>query len=174
MGNDLSLIVSNAVFGDGAAAAIVTAEGAGFCFVDSASLFDPSQREQVRFVHRHGRLHNVLSSKLPGIIRNTVPPFVKQFLSRHDLAPANVEHWAIHPGGAKMLDAIQEELSLSGEQMAVSRGILKKFGNMSSPTTLFALDEIMQETPQVGQRCCLTAYGAGFSAHTNLMQWRAE
>jgi len=174
MGNDLSLIVSNAVFGDGAAAAIVSATGAGFSFVDSASLFDTEQREQVRFVHRQGRLHNVLSSKLPVIIRKTVPPLVKQLLDRHDLQPAGIPHWAIHPGGAKMLDAIQEELQLSDVQMAVSRDVLHDFGNMSSPTTLFALDTIMQKPPQSGDRCCLTAYGAGLSAHTSLVQWCAE
>jgi alkylresorcinol/alkylpyrone synthase len=173
MGNDLSLIVSNAIFGDGAAAAIISSEGAGFSLIDSASLFDPAEREQVRFVHRRGRLHNVLSPKLPTTIRKTVPPLVRQLLGRHAMQPVAVEHWAIHPGGAKMLEGIQEELQLSNEQMAASRDVLHGHGNMSSPTVLFALDRIMQQSPAPGERCCMTAYGAGLSAHTCLMQWCA-
>jgi predicted naringenin-chalcone synthase len=171
MGNDLSLIVSNAVFGDGAAAAIVSSDGAGFSFIDSASLFDPADREQVRFVHRHGRLHNVLSPKLPATIRKKVPPLILQLLNRHAVQPNSIKHWAIHPGGAKMLEGIQEELQLSDDQMAGSRGVLRDYGNMSSPTVLFALDRIMQQSPALGDRCCMTAYGAGLSAHTCLMQW---
>jgi predicted naringenin-chalcone synthase len=173
MGNDLSLIVSNAVFGDGAAAAIVSSEGAGFGVIDSASYFDPAERDQVRFVHRHGRLHNVLSPKLPALIRKTVPPLIRGLLDRHALQPAAVHQWAIHPGGARMLDGIQEELCLSNEQMATSRAVLRDYGNMSSPTVLFALDRIIQNEPEPGEYCSMTAFGAGLSAHTGLMQWCA-
>jgi predicted naringenin-chalcone synthase len=173
MGNDLSLIVSNAIFGDGAAAAIVSSGGAGFSLIDSASIFNPADREQVRFVHRRGRLHNVLSPKLPATIRKTVPPLIRQLLDRHSVQPAAVKHWAIHPGGSKMLDGIQEELQLTKEQMAESRNVLHDYGNMSSPTVIFALDRIMQKPPAPGERCCMTAYGAGLSAHTCLMQWCA-
>jgi predicted naringenin-chalcone synthase len=170
MDNDISLILSNALFGDGAAAAVLTTAGSGPQLRPSESLFVPALRDTVRYVHRQGQLFNRLSPTLPRLVGETGTPRIKRLLERQGLQPGHIAHWAIHPGGAKMLDELQQRLGLSDHQMAVSREVLRDHGNMSSPTVLFALRELMLRGIDKGEWCVMTAFGAGFSAHSCLLQ----
>jgi len=172
MDNDMGLIVSNALFGDGAAAAIVRANGGGLALARNASAFFPEVREQVRFIHRNGRLHNQLDSQLPKTIRKTVPGFIRDLLAREGLAPDQIGQWAFHPGGDRVLSAIQEELELSNSAMLPSRNALLAYGNMSSPTVLFVLEDLWNQGIASGEWCAAIGYGAGMSVHGFLMQAR--
>ncbi len=169
MENDLSLIVSNAIFGDGAAAAVVGHHCGGFEIVDVKSSFNPRYRDDVRFTYRHGRLHNRISAGLPSIIGTLVPSFIIDFLESNHLSISDIDWWALHPGGAKMLEVIQEKLHLTDEKMKPAQTVYSQFGNMSSPTVLFELDRIASNGVRKGQRCLMTAYGAGLSIHGALL-----
>ncbi len=168
MDNDISLILSNAIFGDGAAAAVVWGRPEGMTLLHTAAHYQPQYREDVRYVYRGGRLHNRLSPALPKIIGEVVPPVVSTLLEREGLSVDEIPHWAIHPGGAKMVEEIKEKLGLSEQQLATTRAILEQYGNMSSPTVLFELDRILANGVQAGDHCLMVAYGAGLSIHAYL------
>ncbi len=168
MSNDISLVLSNALFGDGAAAVVLNPERGKLELIDSISRFVPKYREDVRYVYHKGALHNKLSPQLPKVIREIVPSMVRDLLNRNDLQIEDVAHWAIHPGGEKMLTGIQEELSLSDDQMESTRTILRDYGNMSSPSVLFILERELAKGIDKGQWCVLIGYGAGLSAFAYL------
>jgi predicted naringenin-chalcone synthase len=170
MDNDMGLLVSNAIFADGAAAAIVCSASRGLSLEATASGYYPELREAVRFVHRKGRLQNQLDAQLPKEIRKTVPPFIRSLLAQRNLVPESVRHWALHPGGDRIIGAIQEELNLTEDDLTHTRDILSRYGNMSSPTVLFVLDALMKQGLDHDAWCMMVAYGAGMSIHGYLMK----
>jgi predicted naringenin-chalcone synthase len=170
MGNDIGLIVSNAIFGDGAAAAIVTGRDSGLALEATASAFYPESRDYVRFEYKSGRLHNKLDAQLPKVIRNTVPDFIRGLLAQKSLSVEDVKYWALHPGGDRILAAIQEELRLTNEDLMVTRDVLANFGNMSSPSVFFVLERLMHAGFSKDAWCMMTAYGAGMSIHGFLLR----
>ncbi len=165
MGDDMSLLVSNCIFGDGAAAVLVSAEK-GLLKIDKReSSFIPENRDDVRFIYKNGRLHNRLAVALPKIVGEVVPPLVYRLLDKAGMAKRDIAHWAIHPGGAKMLDELQRNLELSGTDLIPAREVLRCCGNMSSPTALFELEKTLYENGGLHGNVALIAYGAGMSVH---------
>jgi predicted naringenin-chalcone synthase len=170
MGDDPSLLISNAIFGDGAAAAILWKEPRGLRLRASASRFLPQNRDDVRYVYKSGQLHNRITSRLPDVICRSVPVFIRDFLEKQGRSIASIDAWALHPGGDKMVNGLKKELSLSEEQMAGTRSVLREYGNMSSPTVLFIIDRVMRERQSGGDSCLAVAYGAGMSLHACLLE----
>jgi predicted naringenin-chalcone synthase len=172
MGNDPSLLISNAIFGDGAAAVVLWHEPRGYQLCALTSRFLPNYRDEVRYIYKRGQLHNRITARLPEIICRDVPVFIRDFLGEQGLAPERIGSWALHPGGDKMIVGLQRELSLSDTHLAKTRAVLKEFGNMSSPTVLYILERIMQESTNAenGEWCLACAYGAGLSMHACLLQ----
>ncbi len=170
MGDDPSLLISNAIFGDGAAAAILWDEPKGFRMNASASRFLPACRDEVRYIYKKGHLHNRITARLPEVICRSVPVFIRDFLRGQCLSTQQIGSWALHPGGDKMIVGLQRELSLSDAHLAPTRSVLKEFGNMSSPTILFILERVMHGRASEGNLCLACAYGAGLSMHACLFQ----
>jgi predicted naringenin-chalcone synthase len=169
VGNDISLIVSNALFGDGAAAAVVSRRAEGWRLVRSASMTRPLHREAIRYIHKGGELHNQLAREVPELAAAIVPEVVADLLASCRVPRHEVNLWALHPGGDKVLNALQESLDLTDTQMAPSRLVLRNFGNMSSPTAWFIVRDVAgQAGPD--EYCLMVAFGAGFSAHACLLQ----
>nr|WP_275574363.1 3-oxoacyl-[acyl-carrier-protein] synthase III C-terminal domain-containing protein [Chitinivibrio alkaliphilus] len=164
MSNDMSLIISNGIFGDGAAAAVLSREGAGFRLGKIYSRYLPQHREKVRFTYKKGRLHNRLDPKLPHIIAQELPPLIEDVLAGTDTTPSDIPYWAVHPGGDKVLTEVRNSLGLEETHMDISRQVLREYGNMSSPSVLFELDRILSQEPACGDECLMTAFGAGLSA----------
>jgi len=172
MENDLSLLLSNTLFGDGAAAAVLWTRPAGYELVASASRYVPEQRDTIRYVHRRGQLYNQLSLKLPGLVARTVAEVVADVLEPRMLKPADIKHWALHSGGEKVINAVRDEVGLSEEQVRATRTVLAEYGNMSSPTVWFVLREIERQGISPGEWCIMAAFGAGLSAHAFLLRKR--
>ena len=170
MGNDLSLILSNALFGDGAAAAVLWDRPAGWELVASATRYVPEQRETIRYVHKKGQLHNQLSLKLPDLVKKAAAEVVAEVLKAQSLAVDEVRHWALHTGGEKIINAVRDEIGIPEERLAATRKVLSEFGNMSSPTVWFVMDEIARNGVAPGDWCVMIAYGAGLSAHAYLLR----
>lgn len=170
MDNDMSLLISNAIFGDGAAAAVLWTRPEGLRIIDSAGRIDTAFREDVRYVYKQGKLHNKLSVQLPKVVRAVVPPLIDELLERNGLSRSDIQHWAIHPGGDRMVAALEEVLGLTEEQMAPTRQVLAEYGNMSSPTVLFILKNLMDRGIKPGEKVLMTAYGAGMSAYACLLE----
>ncbi|PKL76464.1 MAG: naringenin-chalcone synthase, partial [Candidatus Melainabacteria bacterium HGW-Melainabacteria-1] len=106
-----------------------------------------------------------LSSYVPELLRQGLLPLVSRALNRLGLNQAQVDHWAIHPGGRKILDLAAEELDLPQQALWASYQVLKRYGNMSSPTVLFVL-AALQEKLQPGQRVFAAAFGPGLTMET--------
>jgi predicted naringenin-chalcone synthase len=170
MGDDISLVISNAIFGDGAAATVLHRGGRGISLESSICRFDPSHRDDVRYVYKQGRLHNSLSPQLPRIVAEAVPPMITALLASRGLSASQVKHWAIHPGGERIIEGLKSGLGLSEEQLVVTREVLSEYGNMSSPTVIFELERICSSGIGQGEWCVMVAFGAGFSAHAYLLK----
>jgi predicted naringenin-chalcone synthase len=170
MGDDLSLILSNALFGDGAAAAVLVTKPAGFELVASAGRYVPEQRDTIRFIHKEGQLHNQLSLRLPELVKKCSAEVVADLLSSQELKTDDIKHWAFHTGGEKIINAVRDGIGIPEEQLRATRGILAQYGNMSSPTVWFVLDEILQNGISAGEWCVMVAFGAGLSAHACLLR----
>ncbi|SNB45983.1 type III polyketide synthase [Geobacter sp. DSM 9736] len=170
MDNSLSLIMSNAIFSDGAAAAVLWERPEGLELVASASRYVPEKRDDIRFVHRQGQLHNQLSLNLPGVVKVAAAEAVGEVLSCRSLTPGDIRHWALHTGGEKIINAVRDEIGIPEERLRATRRILEEYGNMSSPTVWFVLDELLREGVPPGDWCLMAAYGAGLSAHAYLLK----
>jgi predicted naringenin-chalcone synthase len=171
-GNEAGLVVSNALFGDGAAAAVMRRDGAGPRLAGFESLLRPEWRETLRFKTEGGRLRNVLGPEVPDRAAEAMEAVTERLLKARALRGANVDRWMVHPGGAKVIDAVENRLGLAPEALAPSREVLARFGNMSSPSCLFVLEEsLASRPPRRGERGVLAAFGAGFSAHAALLEF---
>ena len=137
-----------------------------------ASVIDPSCQSSVGFGHRQGRLRIILAPT----IRDLAPPIVDRALNEL-LPPRKIErgairHWVMHPGGRRVIDRVQQALGLTDADVAVSRRVLRNYGNMSSPTVLFVLNELMQNgAVQAGDLGVMLALGPGFAAEAALLEW---
>ena len=162
--------IVNAIFADGAAAAILTAqpmsEAKGkLVYEDGYSLWVEDTPELMNWtVGDTGFLMN-LSPKIPDILAAHLPNYIETFLGKHDLAIADLDFWAIHPGGRRIIEKIQSVFNLSDRLVADSYGVLRDHGNMSSPTILFILKRIMEsQLPnQSTNKGLALAFGPGLS-----------
>jgi predicted naringenin-chalcone synthase len=170
MDNDFSLILSNALFGDGAAAAVLWTRPQGFELVASAGRYVPEQREAVRFVHKQGQLHNQLSPGLPDMVGKAAARVVADLLASQGLAGDDISHWALHTGGAGIIEAVRNGIGIPEGKLQPTRRVLADYGNMSSPTVWFVLEDIAGNGVSPGEWCLMLAYGAGLSAHAGLLR----
>jgi len=167
-------IVSSALFGDGAAAVLLSGEptvGKPRISATESTLF-PQTTGLMGFELKDSGLHIVLSAEIPEVVCAQVPELLKKFLGRHGLAVADLTHFLLHPGGRRVLDGLAQCLGLSAAQTAVSRTILRDYGNLSSASVLFILDRFLTtERAQAGDLGLLLAFGPGFSAEALLLCW---
>jgi alkylresorcinol/alkylpyrone synthase len=176
MGPEPDLVVSNCIFGDGAAASVLRAPDSDgpreLRVVDFQSGLFPRYREDLRYRTVDGRLRNTLSRRVPVLGARTVAEVAGKLLERHGLAIGDIARWAVHAGGSRVLDQVQKQLGLPDGTLRFSRDILRQYGNMSSPTALFALQNILQEDrPEPGERGLVLSFGAGFTAFAALVEF---
>ncbi len=170
--DSLENMVVSALFADGAAAVVVGgaagANGARWpTLVDSATHCDYTTFEHMAFhVTDHG-FQMRLTSYVPELLAADVTPFVDGLLARSGLARADVRFWGIHPGGPKILDSLQARLGLSPDDLAASRAVLRRYGNMSSPTILFILERMRKEGAP--RPCVALAFGPGLAVEAALL-----
>ena len=170
MADDLSLIISNALFADGASAAVLWSRPGALKLIASASRCDTKYREDIRYIYRDGQLHNQLSLQLSEFACKTVARGVDDLLAPRGLKLEDINHLAFHPGGEKVINAVRDELGIPELKLKATRDILAGYGNMSSPTVLFVLREILSKGVTPGDWCLIVAFGAGLSAHGFLLK----
>lgn len=178
MGPDPALIVSNCIFGDGAAAVILQDEATlantrGLMrILGSTSSIHPKYREQLRYRQEEGRLRNVLTTRVPVIGAKLAGEALDALLTEHKLNRDDIAWWAVHAGGTAVLDQVGRDLGLKSEALQFSLNVFQTYGNMSSPSVLFALKQIMEQgQPKPGERGVLLSFGAGFSAFAMLVEF---
>ena len=114
----------------------------------------------------------VLSAEVPEMVRRHLRTDVDAFLAEHGLVRADVETWVAHPGGPKVLAAMQEELDLPEAALEVTWRGLREVGNLSSTSVLLVLQETMEKhRPEPGSYGLLLAMGPGFCSELVLLRW---
>jgi alkylresorcinol/alkylpyrone synthase len=158
--DDYGVLVSACLFADGAAATIWSSEPGrlGLHARGFDTLHVPEDRDLLRFETRGGKLRNLLDRAVPGRAAAAVARLWEQ---RGDRPVARV---ALHPGGRDVIEAAQPVLA--PHDLSASASVLRTKGNMSSPSVLFVLEEILREGVPTGGDIWLASFGAGFSAHS--------
>ncbi len=175
--DSLENMVVSALFADGAAAALISpglTDGNGHtpALVDAATHCDYATFDHMAFhVTDHG-FQMRLSAYVPDVLAASIEDFIDPLLARNGLARGDVRFWGIHPGGSKILDYLQARLGLTAAHLAYSRAVLREYGNMSSPTVLFVLDQMQRHgAPQPGDHGVLMAFGPGLTMESALVRW---
>lgn len=107
-----------------------------------------------------------LSGYVPQLIQEDITALVEAAAAHNKLTLADITYWCIHPGGKRILDMIQKKLQLPPEALTYSRDVLSRYGNMSSPTVLFVLKEIMEKKEAAPGRVLGMAFGPGLTMET--------
>ena len=181
-------VVATGLFADGAAAVVLigadhapkSASGANGPtsirdrirprVIDTKSAFFPDTERVMGWDIGPAGFKVVLSADVPKIVRTHLPGEVDAFLAEHGLARGDVQHWICHPGGPKVITAIEESLELPADALAVTRHSLATVGNMSSASVLHILGKA-QERARVGDIGIMMAMGPGFCAELLLLAW---
>ena len=176
MADDPALTVSNAIFGDGAAAALLRVTNkpvsGDILLLDFESVADPARRELLRYQQEGGRLRNQLSHKVPVVGAQLAARAVERLLERNQLDASAVKHWAVHAGGTSVLDQVKRQFGFAGDELASSYEVFRHYGNISSPSVLFVLmEELTRNPPKSGATGILVSFGAGFTAFAALVQF---
>ncbi len=170
--DEVDIVISNTIFSDGSAALILSNKPSHVRIHEFQTLIVPEWRETLRFRTENGHLKNVLGKKVPEQSAIAMRTIAGRLLSARNLTPSDIEHWVLHAGGEKILDRLQKEFSLSEKALRSSRTVLRNYGNMSSPTVLFCLDEeIRTRAARDGKWGILGSFGAGFSAFGAILEW---
>jgi alkylresorcinol/alkylpyrone synthase len=176
MAPEPDLIVSNCIFADGASAAVLSPsrEGKGLATIeDFESGIFPQYRDHLRYrTETDGRLRNVLSQRVPIIGSKVISSVAERLLTRHRLDVGDIKWWAVHAGGTSVLQNVEKKLSLPPSALQYSYEIFQHYGNMSSPTLMFALEKILRcGKPKPGDKGLLLGFGAGFSGFAALVSF---
>ncbi len=166
-------VIASGLFGDGAAAVVLRgAETAAFGprILATRSIFYPNTEYVMGWDVGDGGFRVVLSSDVPTIAAG-LRPDVEKFLAENGLALADVGVFVCHPGGPKVLEAIEGSLALPPNALARSWDHLQRVGNLSSASVLFVLGDALAEQPAPGTLGLLLAMGPGFCSELVLLRW---
>lgn len=168
-----SNLVATALFGDGAAAAVIggdQTEGPGLEVLGTRSRFFPDSLDVMGWTVLQEGLQVVFAKRIPQIVEETAAEDIGTFLADHDLKIADIEAFLLHPGGTKVVEAYQKALALETEQLELPRSVLRDYGNMSSATVLFVLERYLdQHGTGNGGHGLISALGPGFCSESLLV-----
>jgi alkylresorcinol/alkylpyrone synthase len=166
-------LISSILFGDGAAAAVVSGKGArGPKILVSETYTFPDSLGAMGFDLRDSGFHILLAKDVPEMIGGRIAGLVEGFLDRNGRKREEIKGWILHPGGARLLGNVETELGLCKCDTQPSWDILGNVGNLSSATILFILQEWLEKRPlKAGEYAMAAAFGPGFSAEFLLLQW---
>jgi predicted naringenin-chalcone synthase len=170
---EMDSIASGLLFADGAAAALVTADDFSEEGVTIGNFYSEvalnGQDDMAWNLSEKGFLMR-LSSYIPQLLQAGITPLLQNALRAGGYSRKDITRWAIHPGGKKILENIQKELQLAADDLKVSFNILREFGNMSSPTILFVLKQMMKELNGQDEKIFAAAFGPGLTMETLILE----
>jgi predicted naringenin-chalcone synthase len=173
--DDLGQVVAHALFADAAAAIVVEPGGSGrtgrsgrlpFAVRDVVAVTDPSTTDHMTWDVTDLGFRMGLSPRVPAVLARHVGAVVRdRLLAPHGLTPADVAAWAVHPGGRRILEVVEQQLELAPTAMRPSYEVLDRFGNCSSATVLLVLDAL----PAVDGPVVAMAFGPGLTLYAALL-----
>jgi alkylresorcinol/alkylpyrone synthase len=182
--------VSTSLFADGAAAVVVRADGPEMSIADhdagrthptivaEHSVLWPDTADVMGFEFTDRGLEVVLSRSVPALVRERFAASVDGVCERAGIQVSDLDHYLLHPGGAKVLAAFEEVLPIDSSRLCWSREVLRTHGNMSAPTALFVLRRALDDAvgrpghgPVAGDVALVSAMGPGFAAEHVVLRW---
>jgi alkylresorcinol/alkylpyrone synthase len=171
-------LIATSLFGDGVSAVLVSGDDAPASgpvrtpqIVDTLSTLYPDSADIMGWNVIDGGFEVVFSSRIPSIVRDEFPALLHEFLARHGLTQADIGRFLLHPGGAKVIAAYEEALGLDPEALEITRQVLRRYGNMSSATIFFVVEEALRQAPlAAGEYGVMAVFGPGFSAELVLIR----
>lgn len=162
--NDLSKsnLVATALFGDGAAGAILSTDGFGPTIEAEGEHTWPNSLDIMGWEVEEDGLKARFAQSIPALVASDFKTILHAYLQKHDLKLKDIDGLACHPGGAKVLDALEDAFGIARGALVESRSVLRDFGNMSAVTALFVLERMNWRDRT--RRTLMTALGPGFSA----------
>jgi 3,5-dihydroxyphenylacetyl-CoA synthase len=174
--NTLETVVGNAICADGAAAFVLAAVPQANPrypqIVDFETFINTERIDEVGLQRREGKLRIILGASIQRLAGPMIERALQPLLQRHGLSRSDIGFWVVHPGGRKVIDNVQKHFSMTDFQLRFSRAVLRNYGNMSSPTVMFVLDEVIRSgDPQPGDWGAMIALGPGMAAEVALLRW---
>src|SRR5215831_382962 len=160
-----SNIVATALFGDGAAAALLSTDGEGPAIVASGEHTWPDSLDVMGWEVTDGGFSAIFSRDIPQLVTTQLREVAENFLARHRLRLEDIDHFVCHPGGAKVVAALERAFGLSKGALAEAWGVLRDYGNMSATTVIFVLERVLAKRRISGERwerALMNALGPGF------------
>src|SRR6266851_193089 len=168
-------MIASGLFADGAVAAVLTGGGTaaeGPTIIYTKSVFYPETEDIMGWDISEKGFRVILSPKLPELIRARFGADVDSFLSEHGISREDIESWVIHPGGPRILEAVEASLGLCNRELEASWECLSRCGNLSSGSVLKVLEEVItRHRPRPGAFGVIAAMGPGFCAELLLVRW---
>jgi len=166
-------IVSAAIFGDGAAAVILSShdEDTGPEILDESMYHFYNAEHMMGFKLRNTGLQMILDKSVPDQIEEHFPKIVHPFLERNDIKIEEVDHLIFHPGGKKIVQIVEALFGEMGKNIDDTKDVLKLYGNMSSATVLYVLERFMDRGVAKDDIGLMLSFGPGFSAQRVLLKW---
>jgi predicted naringenin-chalcone synthase len=166
--------VGSAIFGDGCAAALLSsdprADGPIITASEVHQIGDTLGAVSLHVAPEDSYLH--LAKELPDLAGAGLREVVDDFLNRQHLTRSAIDHWAIHPGGRRIIENVQGALELSDDDVAVSWDALADHGNIGTPSIFYVLkDTIERRSPEPGERCLMVTIGPGVTVGMMLLSW---
>jgi predicted naringenin-chalcone synthase len=171
---DTGVVSEMALFGDAATAILLSAESeaSGPELMDTYCVSDFGAMDQMTWRITDEGFRMDLSRRVPVTLRRNVGAAVEHLLAPRGLALGDIAHWLVHPGGPSILEAIERELKLSRDQMALSWDVLRDHGNCSSATVLLMLDRLLRSgRSKPGEWAVMMAFGPGLTLETCLLRF---
>jgi len=164
-------LLANTIFGDGAAAVVVSCDQQKALFDIKgfkSIVHENSEDEMAWHIGNHG-FQMKLTAYVPQVIESTIHSLTIKLIKQYNILLDDIHHYAIHPGGKRILDAVEKGLNLNKEVNQIALTIFKKFGNMSSPTILFVLEQLIKKA-QKDENILSFAFGPGLTMESMLLQ----
>ena len=169
-------LVANSLFSDGAGAVLFSAtpiagRTPAFAIAGCKMGLAPATTENMTWTIGDTGFPKVVDETIPFALRSVAPDFVAGLLAAHGLRRSDIDFWAVHPGGRRILEAVETSLSVPSEAMRPSYEVLALHGNMSSPTILFVLERLLRQSPPArGHKGLALAFGPGVTVEGVVLQ----
>lgn len=168
----LESAVAHAIFADGAGALALGTEGEGISILGHRSLFRSEHLPAMGFSYPEGRPRVILSKEVRRIAPRMMREVAEALLAAHGLKREDVKAWVLHSAGRRVIEHAQGLMGLSDADISPSRAVLRRYGNMSSATVVFVLEEFLRTAPpNPGDWGVMIALGPGFAAEGALLRW---
>lgn len=166
-------LVGSAIFGDGAAAVLLEGSGAGLTITSAQSHLVPHSAHLMGYKVEDDGPHLRLDRALPQSLARYAPSFITEFLRENEASPTDIDWWLFHPGGVKVLAALEEAFQIKRQQSRWAWEVLERYGNMSSASILFVLEAFLASNViEQGQRACIVGVGPGLTIEAILLEQR--